>query len=77
MQIYVLQTWNGKVISLKVKSSDTIENVRLKISEKLEIPMDDKIIFYKEQPLLQESRTLREYSIPEKATLHLRLRLRG
>ena len=76
MQIFVLKTWDGDFISLEVKTSDTIRDVKVKILDKLEIPVDDQILLYEEQPL-QNSNTLLHYSIPENATLHLRLRLRG
>ena len=76
MQIFVLPTWDDKVISLEVRASDTIENVKLKISDKLEIPTEDQILLYKEQPL-QDVYTLLQYEIPEKSTLNLRLRLKG
>ena len=76
MQIFVLQTWNGSVESMKVKPHDTIRNVKSKISVKLEIPIDDQILLYK-QRLLQDRDTLLKYRIPDQATLHLRLRLRG
>ena len=76
MQIFVLKTWNGDLISLEVKASDTIGSVKLKILDKLEISTEDQILLYKKQPL-QDGFTLLHYSIPEKATLHLRLRLRG
>ena len=76
MKIFVLQTWNRNVISLEVRASDTIGNVKFTISEELGIPAEDQILLYKKQ-LLQDDRTLLDYRIPEKATLALRLRLRG
>ena len=76
MQIFVLQEWNENVISLEVSTSDSIGDIKLKIAGKLEKPTDDQILLYEEQPL-HDSCTLLYYSIPEKATLHLQLRLRG
>ena len=76
MQIFVLQTWNGHVESLEVEPSDTIGNIKSKISAKLRISTEDMILLYKEQPL-QDSYTLLELGIPKQAILHLQLRLRG
>ena len=77
MQISVLKSWNKDVILLEVKTSDTIGNVKLKISDKLEIPTDDQVLLYEEK-LLQDSHNILHYKIPEKAEpLELRKRLRG
>lgn len=69
-------TWDNSTTSLEVKISNTIGNVKLKISEKLEIPTNDQILIYNEQPL-QDSHTLRHYRIQRGETLDLRLKLRG
>ena len=76
MRIFVQRTWDGYTIPLEVKGPDTIGNVKSKISEKLNIPTDQQILLYKEQPL-QNSHTILHYGIPEKATLQLRLKLKG
>ena len=76
MKILILQTWNGSTDSMDVKPSDTIGNVKSKISEKWGIPTDDQILLYKQQPL-QDSYTLLHYRIPEQGILDLRLKLRG
>ena len=76
MKIYILQTWIDEVISLQVRASDTIGNVKLKISDRLGIPAEDQILLYKKQPL-QDVYSLLHYEIPEKSTLDLRLKLKG
>ena len=76
MQIFVIQTWNGSVESLKVKPHDTIGNIKSKISAKLGKPTDDQILLYEQRPL-QDMYTLLEYRIQEQAILQLQLRLRG
>ena len=76
MKIFVLQTWDRNVESLEVKPSDTIGNIKSKISGKLGILTDDQILLYKIQPL-KDYWTLLHYRIPEGATLDLRLKLRG
>ena len=77
MKIFVQQTWGPMIReSLEVNPTDTIEDIKSKLSLKLMIPTDDQILLYDKQPL-SNSCTLLNYKIPERATLDLRRRLTG
>ena len=75
MQIFV-ETATGKITSLKVKASDTIENVKAEIQYKERIIPDQQELLFAGKEL-ENDQTLSDYNIRNDSTLYLVLRLGG
>ena len=64
----------GKTFSLEVKSTDRIETLKQKISDKEGIPPDRQHLLLKDQ-LLADVRTLQYFGIPNEDTINLLVRV--
>ncbi len=70
MQLFVnVGAWKP-VIPLHVVSGDTIQNVKRKIMDQIEMPSEQQCIFFDGKEL-QDDRTLKDYGIEHKSTLFM------
>ena len=74
MQIFV-KTLTGKTITLEVKQTDLVEDVKAKIREKEGIPEAQQRLIFEEKEL-EDGNTLQEYNIQQDSIIHLVLYLR-
>ncbi|WJX58587.1 RING-type E3 ubiquitin transferase [Trifolium repens] len=75
MQIYIMDL-TGKRTPMRVYSSDTIVNVKLKILDKKRIPLHQQSLIFNHMQL-DDRMTIADCNIKEKSTIHLMLRLTG
>ena len=68
--ITIEDTIRGIKIPIRLESGDSIENVKMRYSEKTNIPVDKIIIMYKNKKLNDE-RTLADYNIQMDATINV------
>ena len=73
MQIYV-KTLAGHVIALEVSGTDTIANVKQKVSDKEGIPPGQQRLVYEDKQLEDDEKTLDDYGIKRETTLYIVLK---
>jgi len=70
MQIFV-KTPTTETITLSVIPEDTVQNVKMKIKDQVEIPPDQQQLFFEDMEL-KNNRTLSDYDITSDCTLSMR-----
>ena len=75
MQMFV-KTLTGKIVTLVVEPSYSIEGVKRLIQEKEGTPPDQQRLIFAGQ-LMEEGRMLFEYNVQKESTIHMVLRMRG
>ena len=68
-----IKTITGKTIFIYYLNDDTIQNVKNRIKDIEGIPQELQLLFYKGRQLA-DNKTLKEYNIHKKSTLHLVLK---
>ena len=72
IQIFV-RFLNGKIVTLDVGALDTIEKVKKKFQDKEGIPSEQQSLFFAGKEL-EDNKTLYDYYIDDKLTIHLKLK---
>ena len=75
MQI-IVKTIQGNSITIEVIAEDTIENVKAKVFDKINHPIEQQILIYSGKQL-ENDKTISHYGIDRESTLHLVLKLIG
>ena len=77
MQIFV-KTLNGKTITLNVEKEWSVTQLHQAVEDREGVPVRlQRLVYCGKQLENRDSRTLRDYNIQPKSTIHLVLRLRG
>ena len=71
-----MKSLTGRCIHLEVDLNDTIESVKSKIDDKLNIPIKEQRLIYSGLQL-ENNKTIEDYGIERDALVHLVVRIPG
>ncbi|PWA62930.1 ubiquitin [Artemisia annua] len=72
-----VKTYSGKTFSLKVKGSDTIIDVKFRMSNRILIPHDEQALIFNDMVLEDNIVTLADYQVKKGSTLTLMRKSKG
>ena len=75
MKLFV-RTLTGKNIEIEIEGCDTVLNLKKKILDSEDIPVDQQRLIFAGK-ILEDEKILDDYSVNNEATIHLYMRLRG
>ena len=73
--IYFVKTLEGQTLTRHLEAKDTIETIKAKIQDPIEVPPDQQRLIYAGKQL-EDNRTIEDYNIWNESTFHMVLRLR-
>ena len=76
MHVFI-KSLTGRTITIEVDPNDTIEALKSKIDDKLNIPVDNQRLIYGTLQLEDNRKTIEDYGIERDATIHLVVRVPG
>lgn len=76
MQLFVGLITEGKTITIGFELSDTIMEIKRKIQDREDVPAECQVLLFRDKTL-ENDKTCEDYSIYDKATIFLTLRLKG
>ncbi len=75
MQIFV-KTLINKTLTIDIETSNTVQILKIKIGDKIEVPPDQIVLIYGGKQL-QNGKILSDYKMTPECTIHLVLRFEG
>lgn len=75
MRIFI-KSLNGNSITVDIKPTDTVKKLKSKVFDRLQVPPDNQRLLYGTTQL-EDKKTLSDYEIEDKFTIHFVVRVPG